>query len=79
LSTTETFVAGVDPTDTMVQTALNRLVKKGLSNRIDTRQGTDNSLPWDDDRFDAVITIHCFQFWQDPDLSIAEISRVLCS
>ncbi len=76
-STTGTFVAGVDPTETMVETAFNRLVKKGLGDRIDIRQGTDNSLPWCDDRFDAVIAIHCFQFWQDPDLSIAEISRVL--
>jgi ubiquinone/menaquinone biosynthesis C-methylase UbiE len=76
--TTETFVAGVDPTETMVKTTSSRLIKMGLSDRIDIRQGTDDSLPWADDRFDAVIAIHCFQFWQDPDLSIAEISRVLC-
>lgn len=76
-TTTGTFVAGVDPTDTMVQTALNRLIKKGLRDRIDIRQGTDNSLPWGDRQFDGAIAIHCFQFWQDPDLSLAEISRVL--
>jgi ubiquinone/menaquinone biosynthesis C-methylase UbiE len=74
-----TFVAGVDPTETMVKTALNRLIKKGAIERIDIRQGSDDLLPWGDDRFDAVIAIHCFQFWQDPDLSIAEISRVLRS
>jgi ubiquinone/menaquinone biosynthesis C-methylase UbiE len=61
----------------MVKITLNRLIKNGSSDRIDIRQGTDDSLPWDDDLFDAVIAIHCFQFWQDPDLSIAEISRVL--
>lgn len=77
-STTETFVAGVDSTETMVQNTLNRLIKKGWENRIDIRQGTDNLLPWGDDRFDAVIAIHCFQFWKDPDLSIVEISRLLC-
>jgi ubiquinone/menaquinone biosynthesis C-methylase UbiE len=76
-NTPETFVAGVDPTETMVETTLNRLIKKGWENRIDIRQGTDNSLPWREDRFDGVIAIHCFQFWPDPDLSIAEISRVL--
>jgi ubiquinone/menaquinone biosynthesis C-methylase UbiE len=76
-ATTGTSVAGVDPAETMVKTALNRLIKKGSSNRIDIRQGTDNSLPWNDDRFDGVIAIHCFQFWQDPDLSLTEISRVL--
>jgi ubiquinone/menaquinone biosynthesis C-methylase UbiE len=76
-ATTGTFVAGVDPTETMVQTAVNRLNKRELNERIDLRQGTDESLPWEDNRFDAVIAIHCFQFWRDPDLSIAEISRVL--
>jgi ubiquinone/menaquinone biosynthesis C-methylase UbiE len=75
-TTTNTFVAGIDPTETMVKTASNRLIKKGLGDRIDLRQGTDDFLPWDD-RFDAVIAIHSFQFWQDPDRSLAEISRVL--
>jgi ubiquinone/menaquinone biosynthesis C-methylase UbiE len=76
-NTTGTFIAGVDPTETMVKTASNRLIKQGLGNRIDLRQGTDDSLPWSDDRFDAVIAIHSFQFWSDPDLSLIEISRVL--
>jgi ubiquinone/menaquinone biosynthesis C-methylase UbiE len=78
LSTTKgTFVAGVDPTETMVKTALNRLIKKGLGDRIDIRQGTDDSLPWGDHQFDGVIAIHSFQFWQDPNLSLTEISRLL--
>uniref|UniRef100_UPI00286B3630 class I SAM-dependent methyltransferase n=1 Tax=Chamaesiphon sp. OTE_75_metabat_556 TaxID=2964692 RepID=UPI00286B3630 len=49
-TTTGTFIAGIDPTETMVKTALNRLIKKGLGDRIDIRQGTDDSLPWGDDR-----------------------------
>jgi ubiquinone/menaquinone biosynthesis C-methylase UbiE len=72
-----TCVAGVDPTETMVRTAVNRLTKRGLSDRIDLRQGTDELLPWGDDRFDAIVAIHCFQFWQDPDRSMREIDRVL--
>jgi ubiquinone/menaquinone biosynthesis C-methylase UbiE len=76
-STSKTFVAGIDPTEKMVKTGLNRFKKGGLSNRIDLRQGTDESLPWDDRQFDGIIAIHCFQFWQDPDRSLTEISRVL--
>ena len=76
-STIGTFVAGVDPTETMVKVALNRLIKKGLGDRIDIRQGTDDSLPWGDCQFDAVIVIHSFQFWPDPNKSMIEISRVL--
>jgi ubiquinone/menaquinone biosynthesis C-methylase UbiE len=76
-TTTGTFVAGVDPTETMVKTALNRLIKQGLGDRIDIRQGTDDSLPWGDEYFDAVMAIHSFQFWPDPHKSIIEISRIL--
>jgi ubiquinone/menaquinone biosynthesis C-methylase UbiE len=76
-NTTGTFVAGVDPTETMVKIARSRLIKKGLGDRIYIRQGTDDSLPWGDGYFDAVIAIHSFQFWPDPHKSIVEISRVL--
>jgi ubiquinone/menaquinone biosynthesis C-methylase UbiE len=77
--TINTFVAGVDPTETMVETTLNRLIKKGLGERIDIRQGADNSLPWGDNQFDTIVAIHSFQFWPNPDRSLAEISRVLHS
>jgi ubiquinone/menaquinone biosynthesis C-methylase UbiE len=77
LSSSDTFVAGVDPTSTMVETAIDRLCARGLKDRSDLREGTDESLPWNDNQFDAIIAIHCFQFWKDPDLSIAEIGRVL--
>jgi ubiquinone/menaquinone biosynthesis C-methylase UbiE len=79
LASSKTFVAGVDPTSTMVKTAINRLTRSGLGDRIDLREGTDESLPWGDNQFDAIIAIHCFQFWQDPDRSMIEIGRVLNS
>jgi ubiquinone/menaquinone biosynthesis C-methylase UbiE len=75
--TIETFVAGVDPTEIMVKTASNRLIKKGWGDRIDLHQGTDDYLPWGDNQFDAIIAIHSFQFWQDPDRSMREIDLVL--
>lgn len=71
------FVAGIDPTETMVKTAINRLTNRGFNDRIDFRAGRDESLPWDDNQFDAIIAIHCFQFWQDSDRSLSEINRVL--
>jgi ubiquinone/menaquinone biosynthesis C-methylase UbiE len=77
LSTTETFLAGLDPSATMVRTAIDRFSHCNFSDRIDFREGTDQVLPWGDGQFDAVIAIHCFQFWQDPDRSMAEIGRVL--
>jgi SAM-dependent methyltransferase len=77
LTSSDNFVAGVDPTSTMVETAINRLADRRLKDRSDLREGTDESLPWNDNQFDAIIAIHCFQFWKDPDHSIAEIGRVL--
>jgi ubiquinone/menaquinone biosynthesis C-methylase UbiE len=78
-NTTESFMAGIDPTKTMVKTAIDRLSDRGYGDRIDFRQGTDELLPWGDDRFDAIVAIHSFQFWQDPDRSMLEIGRVLHS
>jgi ubiquinone/menaquinone biosynthesis C-methylase UbiE len=76
-ATTNTFFAGIDPTATMVETATTRLIAQGWGERIELQQGCDDSLPWEDDLFDAIIAIHCFQFWPDPNKSITEISRVL--
>jgi ubiquinone/menaquinone biosynthesis C-methylase UbiE len=76
-TTTNTFVAGIDPTTTMVETATTRLVYQGWSERIELQQGCDDSLPWENGIFDAIIAIHCFQFWTDPDRSLTEIGRVL--
>jgi ubiquinone/menaquinone biosynthesis C-methylase UbiE len=76
-TTTDTFMAGVDPTATMVQIATERLVDRGWSDRIELEQGTDELLPWEDGLFHGIIAIHCFQFWSDPDRSLTEIGRVL--
>ncbi len=76
-ATSGTLVAGIDPTETMVKTAIDRLINQGLGDRTDLRKGTDDSLPWGDSQFDGVIAIHSFQFWQDPDRSTIEIGRVL--
>jgi ubiquinone/menaquinone biosynthesis C-methylase UbiE len=76
-NTVNTFVAGIDPTATMVKMATTRLINRGWSERIELQQGCDDSLPWENSIFDAIIAIHCFQFWPDPDRSITEISRLL--
>ncbi len=76
-NTPDIVIAGVDPTATMVETAINRLSKHGFSKKIDLRMGTDENLNWNDHYFDAVIAIHSFQFWEKPEQTIQEISRIL--
>ncbi|NWG08414.1 MAG: class I SAM-dependent methyltransferase [Chloroflexi bacterium] len=75
--TSGVFMAGLDPTSTMVVTAQQRFKRKGLGNQVDFREGTDEIIPWDNEDFDAVIAIHSFQFWQNPENTFKEINRVL--
>ena len=76
-STPNAMMAGIDPTPTMVQTAQKRLTKRGFGQQIDIREGTDETLAWSDNYFDAVVAIHSFQFWKDPAHTIKEIHRIL--
>lgn len=68
------FVAGVDPSSLMVETARNR--NRG-SKHVDLREGDASLLPWDAGAFDAVAALHCWQFWDDPASCLAEIARVM--
>lgn len=71
LATPAVFVAGLDPTPTMVARAKERLTKYKLDARADLREGSDESIPWDDKEFDGVLAIHSFQFWKDPERTLS--------
>lgn len=73
----DVFIAGLDPTSTMVETAQQRFKRKGFGSQVDFREGTDEIIPWGDEYFGAVIAIHSFQFWENPENSFKEIRRVL--
>jgi ubiquinone/menaquinone biosynthesis C-methylase UbiE len=79
LNTPDAFMAGIDPTSTMVETANKRLNKHGFGKQVDFRVGTDEALNWNEKYFDGVIAIHSFQFWHNPEKTIKHISRVLKS
>lgn len=70
-------LAGVEPTETMLETALKRGALRRLKDRLDLRLGTADALPWDSGSFDAVAALHCFQFWADPQSAANEILRTL--
>jgi len=70
-------VAGVDPTGTMVRVARSRFGVRTAGSRADLWRGDASALPWPAASFDAVVAIHSFQFWSDPEASLREISRVL--
>ncbi|HWA90396.1 MAG TPA: class I SAM-dependent methyltransferase [Rhizomicrobium sp.] len=61
--------AGVDPSALMVEAARKRLRRAKVP--LDIREGDDTTLP--DGRFDAVLALHSFQFWSDPDAALGRI------
>lgn len=69
--------AGIDPTETMVTVARARRGVRAAGTRADLRKGDASALPWPGSSFHAVVAIHSFQFWSDPEQSLGEISRVL--
>ena len=71
------FVAGVDPSELMLQTAEKRTKKFRKKGRVELKLSEASALPWPDATFDKVAALHSFQFWSDPDHDIAEVHRVL--
>jgi ubiquinone/menaquinone biosynthesis C-methylase UbiE len=70
-------VAGIDPSQEMVQQAGARNAKAIESGRVDLRHGSIESLPFDSDTFDKAIAINSMQVWPDAAAGLREIRRVM--
>lgn len=71
------FVAGVDPSPLMLETASRRNRRAIASGRVKLRSGDASRLDWPDETFNKVCAVHSFQFWADPDECLREVYRVL--
>jgi ubiquinone/menaquinone biosynthesis C-methylase UbiE len=69
-------IAGVDPSELMVETARKRLAKIGQDIPSDLKQGNDTEIP-KDGPFDAIVALHSFQFWEQPAATLANIRAQL--
>ncbi|MGH8950215.1 MAG: class I SAM-dependent methyltransferase [Acidimicrobiia bacterium] len=69
--TTGCEVAGIDPSPTMVERASRRVPA------ADVRLGSAESIPFEDDRFTAALSVSTFHHWADPEAGLVEIWRVL--
>lgn len=70
--------AGIDWSEKMVASAkkLNRdLVNAG---RVEFVFGSSSDLPFGDNCFTKVLAVHTLYFWEEPQLHLAQIRRVLC-
>ncbi len=74
---TEGHVAGVDFSRTMVGAARKRNASAVKAERVELRYGDAATLPFTNDTFDKVVSIHSLYFWPEPIKAFAEILRVL--
>lgn len=70
-------VAGVDPSEEMVEQARARNAAALRTGAVDLRQGTVESMPFDAGTFDTVLAINSMQVWSDAPAGLREIRRVL--
>ena len=69
--------AGIDISETMLITAENRnrrLIRKGI---VELKTASVEFIPYPDDFFDKVFSVHTLYFWKDYRRSFSEISRVM--
>jgi ubiquinone/menaquinone biosynthesis C-methylase UbiE len=62
----EGFVAGIDHSSTMVQVARERNADAIRAGRMELNRGDAGSVPYPDDSFDVVFSLHSIYFWNDP-------------
>lgn len=64
-------VAGIDPSPSMVERASRRVPE------ADVRLGSAESIPFEDARFTAALSVSTFHHWADPEAGLVEVRRVL--
>ena len=72
-------VAGIDPSQEMVEQARVRNVAGIKGGRVDLRRGSAESLPFNGASFDKALAINSMQAWPDPIAGLREVRRVLKS
>jgi len=70
-------VVGADPSELMVQIAAHRNRRLIEAARVDVVLATVEALPFPDASFDKVLCVHVLYFWNDIDVSLREVARVL--
>ncbi|RSD26688.1 class I SAM-dependent methyltransferase [Mesobacillus subterraneus] len=72
-----TKAVGLDLSPTMIRSAMIRNKKAVNEEKADLVQANVKSLPFEDEQFNKVFSIHTIYFWDDLSLTLSEIFRVL--
>jgi SAM-dependent methyltransferase len=70
-------LTGVDISEAMIERAVRRAARAGLSERVQFEVGDVAALPLSDGEFDGVVSTLSLHHWSDPASGLAEIYRVL--
>jgi ubiquinone/menaquinone biosynthesis C-methylase UbiE len=71
------YVAGIDPSEEMIEQAKARNVKAIESGRVDLRYGSAESLPFEGNTFTKALAINSMQVWPDAVAGLREMQRVM--
>jgi ubiquinone/menaquinone biosynthesis C-methylase UbiE len=71
------WVAGVDPSQTMLAMAQRRNHAQIEARRVALRLGTAGKLPFGDATFDKAMTMNSLHLWPDPVAGLLEVRRTL--
>jgi SAM-dependent methyltransferase len=74
---TQGFVGGADFSEPMVKMARGRCSAAIAEGRVQLAHVDSSKLPFEDARFDKVLSVHTIYFWPDPLAQLREIHRVL--
>jgi ubiquinone/menaquinone biosynthesis C-methylase UbiE len=71
------YVAGVDPSEEMVQQVKARNAKAIANGQVDLRCGSVESLPFEDNAFNKALAINSMQVWPDAVAGLREMQRIM--
>jgi SAM-dependent methyltransferase len=71
------YIAGVDPSEVMLDEARRRNSEAVDAGRVELAQATVEDLPFGDGRFSKVFAVSNFGIWNSPERGLREIKRVL--
>ncbi|BAZ47218.1 hypothetical protein NIES4102_42640 (plasmid) [Chondrocystis sp. NIES-4102] len=70
------YIAGIDYSKEMVEQATAMNLKKVEAGLVDLRQGSVESLPFEDNTFNKALAVNSMQVWSDAAKALQEIRRV---
>ena len=71
------FVGGIDASEQMLRIATRRCQRLIDAGRARLTLADSASIPYPDESFDKVVTVHTLYFWDDPRRHLRELHRVL--